>query len=320
MYFPYLRGKQYELIALRDMTELFGDSQLVSPIIEPVRSDYKALNSALYQLSENGFKSYLILNPKVGQLRGQEIKIDEVVQYSEAKDINSRWVIPAVILSNDTLKSDLDVLDRAVKSSNDFEAMVIHSEPVNVGELNQRLGAYSNLVHAFIDPPAIYLSHFADNKKVYISDGFRPAARNRDYGDSDPFSDLYMTYDSVHRCYGFGDFQTIGNSFSDSGGLAYAIALHVTYVDANRWGLMYCAHFVSDSNDAPVDHAGKFIEATGKLSNAVSTGSLPILETSAVKEFLELNSKRHYPGLGYIKKLSILHHLELITKSLRKSL
>lgn len=37
MYFPYLRGRQYELIAIRELIEKGKLSSFVVPIIEPVK-------------------------------------------------------------------------------------------------------------------------------------------------------------------------------------------------------------------------------------------------------------------------------------------
>lgn len=37
MYFPYLRGRQYELIAIRELVEKDRLSEKVVPIIEPVK-------------------------------------------------------------------------------------------------------------------------------------------------------------------------------------------------------------------------------------------------------------------------------------------
>ena len=49
MYFPYLRGKQFELIALRETTEILAEHSLkISPLIEPVKN-----SSTLKQLSKN---------------------------------------------------------------------------------------------------------------------------------------------------------------------------------------------------------------------------------------------------------------------------
>jgi hypothetical protein len=36
------------------------------------------------------------------------------------------------------------------------------------------------------------------------------------------------------------------------------------------------------------------------------------METSAVKEFRDLHAKGHFPGLGYVKKLSMNHHIETL--------
>jgi hypothetical protein len=35
-------------------------------------------------------------------------------------------------------------------------------------------------------------------------------------------------------------------------------------------------------------------------------------ESDAVEEFRWLHEKRHFPGLGYVKKLSMNHHIETL--------
>ena len=40
MYFPYLRGKQYELLALRDFAFESQCKEKVIPIIEPVKQQH----------------------------------------------------------------------------------------------------------------------------------------------------------------------------------------------------------------------------------------------------------------------------------------
>jgi hypothetical protein len=44
-----------------------------------------------------------------------------------------------------------------------------------------------------------------------------------------------------------------------------------------------------------------------------------ILETSAVKEFMDLHRQGHFPGLGHIKKLSMNHHIETLADYFRKT-
>ena len=74
-------------------------------------------------------------------------------------------------------------------------------------------------------------------------------------------------------------------------------------------------HFVSDSNDDISDPAGKFQEALSKL---VAWNEAKQLDTVAMKEFEDLYHREAYPGLGTVKKLSIMHHLELIGRYLDK--
>ena len=65
MYFPYLRGRQFELIALRELVEKGVLSSRITPIIEPVK-----LSSTLIKTIEtygaNSKQLAIITNPKVG--------------------------------------------------------------------------------------------------------------------------------------------------------------------------------------------------------------------------------------------------------------
>lgn len=75
-------------------------------------------------------------------------------------------------------------------------------------------------------------------------------------------------------------------------------------------------HFVSDSNDDIQNPAKKFYEAVHKLSIWVNENDIPI--TTGLSGFLEHYYNQTYPGLGSVKKLSLMHHLELVGKYLDK--
>jgi hypothetical protein len=111
---------------------------------------------------------------------------------------------------------------------------------------------------------------------------------------------------------GFGDFLIVGDVYSEGGGPAYAVAIHLTYIDADDDDVMYVYHFVSTTNDTPTDPAGKFGQALQKLIDKLDTGHSKLFETSAIKEFRDLHAKKHFPGLGYVKKLSMKHHIETL--------
>lgn len=61
MYYPYFRGKQFELIAIRESAELIARSGFV-PIIEPVRESLGGLNKTLEFLAEAGAGAIVVVN------------------------------------------------------------------------------------------------------------------------------------------------------------------------------------------------------------------------------------------------------------------
>jgi len=111
---------------------------------------------------------------------------------------------------------------------------------------------------------------------------------------------------------GFGDFLVVGDEFNEGGGPAYAVAIHLTYLDSDQDNVMQIYHFVSDSQDTPRDPAGKFAEALAKMISTLDQPDSKVLETDALREFRDLHDAGHFPGLGYIKKLSMNHHIETL--------
>ena len=79
MYFPYLRGRQFELIAIRDLASEDALEKIV-PIIEPVKESFNSLNLANKILFETGVKPFLIMNPQVREACGD---IEPYLKYIE---------------------------------------------------------------------------------------------------------------------------------------------------------------------------------------------------------------------------------------------
>lgn len=72
-------------------------------------------------------------------------------------------------------------------------------------------------------------------------------------------------------------------------------------------------HFVSDSNEDVADIGGKFSEAIDKLVIWCDQNNL---NTSAINVFRDLQQRGHFPGLGTLKKLSIMNHIELVINNI----
>lgn len=113
---------------------------------------------------------------------------------------------------------------------------------------------------------------------------------------------------------GFGDFLIVGDEFSVTGGPAYAVAIHLTCIDPEHDDVMLIHHFKSIRYETPTDPAGKFAEAVQKLVDEVNRPGTIIFRTKAVDEFNGLHLSGHFPGLGYVKKLSMNHHIETLAE------
>jgi hypothetical protein len=65
MYFPYFRGKQYELLTVRETAPVLAKSGFV-PIIEPVKQALAGLERSLDAVCEADGKAIVIVNPYHG--------------------------------------------------------------------------------------------------------------------------------------------------------------------------------------------------------------------------------------------------------------
>ena len=130
--------------------------------------------------------------------------------------------------------------------------------------------------------------------------------------DDEHFSEDHLYYQEDGYV-GFADYSVVGEEYNETGFAPYAVAIHIVYFDKDD--SLRVKHFVSDSNDDISDPAGKFQEALSKL---VAWNETKQLDTVAMKEFEDLYHREAYPGLGTVKKLSIMHHLEFIGRYLDK--
>lgn len=149
--------------------------------------------------------------------------------------------------------------------------------------------------------------------KVLFEDRFDKKDRNSDYQKND---DEFFTEDHLF-CYeegfkGFGDYSIIGKDYLEAGFAPYAVAIHVVYFAKDE--TLRVHHFVSDSNDDIQNPAKKFYEAVSKLAKWVEENNVFI--TAGLSTFLEHYRNQTYPGLGSVKKLSLMHHLELVGRYL----
>ncbi|GGH42614.1 MAG: hypothetical protein CMO82_14375 [Winogradskyella sp.] len=307
MYFPYVRGKQFELIALRDLCGLFPNDILkTSPVIEPVKSS-STLKSSLKELASKNVNFNVVINPRVGDLKNNRQVIIDVL----TENLNHYKNYQLAVIIDAFSSRQLDTLIPFIEGLNlDYNGVtLIHNAETtteNIELLSSSLNVVYNLIY-FSKTSRRYYREFEQNTRVSLDDYFKELSKNADYLDQESsFSEEYRYYQE-DGFVGFGDFITIGDNYSDSGFLPRAVAIHLSYIDGT--GKIKVKHFVSDSNGDTSDIGGKFAEALDKL---VAWCNQQNIHTRAVEIFRDLKQRGHFPGLGTLKKLSIMNHIELV--------
>ncbi len=313
MYYPFIRGKQFELVMLREMAPRIAEWSFV-PIIEPVKGNFPALKRAIDKLIENECRFILIANPSVGELKEDSSSLWDEIFNGPLQDYGN-YSAGLSLTANDSLETASDFFD-----AHEVPIAVIHcgfSDGKGLATLIRE--KHPNITdHVFVGPHSstLYRKHFKGVRRVLVEDGF-VSRNNREYPPSEPFSELYLTYSDM-SCDAFGDFLIVGSDYKDGGGPAYAIAIHLTYSDPDADNAIAIKHYVSVQVGTRKDPAGKFFEALTKLADDVQETASPIFQTTAVEEYLQLYEAKHFPGLGYVKKLSMQHHIELMAHLLNE--
>lgn len=306
MYFPYLRGRQFELIALRELVEKGVLSSRITPIIEPVKLS-STLVKTIEAYGENSKQLAIITNPKVGSFssdakeeKNQKLKESFSASLKENNNILYMYLLRA---SSKPEKFIAKHADNMGTICNDKDAISVYE--TNFSETDVKF----NLI-----PDESGFRRKVRKNRVLLADKFNKQERNNDYIeiDDEPFSEDHLYY-SEDGYVGFADYSVVGEEYNETGFAPYAVAIHIVYFDTDE--SLRIKHFVSDSNDDISDPAGKFQEALSKL---VEWNKEKQLDTVAMKEFEDLYRREAYPGLGTVKKLSIMHHLELIGRYLDK--
>ena len=304
MYFPYLRGRQYELIAIRELAEQGKMTPYVMPIIEPVNLT-STLSSTIKSCEDRNTPCAIILNPQVGALAGNSGGSKELLSLMSQKSN----VVKTIVAAEDSKKTYDALIEQGEDSS---RVMGIYLDRDYISDYEQ---VFDKKTCYNVVP---YDSAFRRirNKRVLISDRFNAVKkeRNKDYANKvdEFYSDDHLFYEEDGYI-GFSDYSIVGEEYQVTGFAPYAVAIHIVYFDEES--NLRIRHFVSDSNDDISDPGNKFYEAVTKL---VEWNKTMRLDTIGIKAFEKLQEEGAYPGLGVVKKLAIMHHLELMGKYLER--
>lgn len=302
MYFPYLRGKQFELIAIRELSD-YCSADLLRPIIEPVRKNLTPLIKTIKHLNTKKIIPIIIANPEVGDFKGGNTDvIDELKKYDDieyllcikVEDSRDAYGISIIEGLDEpyAIQVTCGIDKKILPHTNQAELTIVDSNDTSPLALKQL------------------------NNVILLGDFFKKKIRNSDYGSESPYSYLHVTYKDNLNVIGFSDFTVMSEEFIEGGGPAYVVTIHISYINNDKFDEMYVRHYSSFDNKSPTDPAGKFIDALTKLIADYDNKIVGFEDTHGIKDFKKLAEEKHFPGLGQVKKISIKHHIETLCKYL----
>ena len=191
------------------------------------------------------------------------------------------------------------------------DIMVMVSEVDNLSIYNKLVEEYNPQIAIIKSEGKIRRTVKID--KILLEDNFNKQKRNVDYKDNvdEFFSDTHLYYQE-DGYKGFADFSIIGDDEQKGGFAPMAVAIHIIYFDEEK--NLRVHHFVSDSNEDIKDTPNKYYEALIKLVNWQKERTEK--ETLGLKKLIDSFENQGYPGLGSVKKYTIMHHLELMNRYL----
>lgn len=309
MYYPYLRARQFELIALRELAAKRAIQSNAIPILEPIKKALNNLDLANKVFIENGQLTYLILNPLVGEVTG------DVENFSEyLSNLNPSGYLPAFHYTNNAT-----FINSTIAKNNFSDCLLVcYSSFTDDAALRQLCASQSVSRIMVLDPQKNRSldRYIRGLNKIYIrlDDLFEKQEKNANFLDisAHKFSEEHLYY-KEDGFQGFSDFTVIPSEYTDGGSTPRAVAIHLTYINPLEENQVWIRHFTSETNDSIANVQGKFAEAANKAINFCL--QLP-LDNDAISELKEYYNNNWYPGLGTVKKISIKNHLLIINSFL----
>jgi hypothetical protein len=228
MYYPFLRGRQFELIAIRELASENSTQGVIIPIIEPVKKSNSNLIIAERILRDNQQKAYLIINPLVGETIGDQYTILDFIA-----ELNSNVFLPAF-----HYRTNSEYIQRCIDQFNLRNCMLIGPNEISPDDEGfQALLLSDQITHITIEDPdrnrSLKRYIYGTGKQfIRLDDFFERQPRNSNFLDieSHRFSEKhsYFNQDGYH---GFSDYTSLPSEFFDGGSTPRAVVIHLTYMN-----------------------------------------------------------------------------------------
>lgn len=224
-YYPLIRGRQFDLLALREAVQQDQLSPQIIPVLEPVK-DLPALVSVAQAFRAAAHPLYIIQNPQVG-----DYGLLAAPRYVPTLD---QWCQPARYFDG-------------------------QPAPLLIAQTKAQVQTLPKKQLAMV-PNEARVRQLAHPQAIYLEDHTPTRERTEDYATVQ--REFYQYPLRALPDVGFADYPLAVQHFDPHGYPQRAIALHLLYPQGDS---LWLQHLVSVNNADYSDPAGKFFEALAPL-------------------------------------------------------
>ena len=212
MYFPYLRGRQYELLALRELVSSGLLSTNILPVVEPVKLS-STLSKTMEEFIRQGRKLAIICNPAVGSFNSDMSDAEKDINRQRFLDLlDNPYIVKSHIMKADSQAQILSWKDSKNVQAKDWLVICNNRDYVESYKC-----IFGEISPQYVLIPDEFRRKIR-RKKVLFEDKFEKCDRNSDYlkQPDEFFSEDHIFYDEEGYI-GFGDYSVIGKDYLEAG-------------------------------------------------------------------------------------------------------
>lgn len=283
MYYPYFRGKQFDLFALTTLVEQHRLSTQLFPIIEPVKNS-NALKKFIHVFQKENQPFYLVQNPQAG-----DFLTEDGLLYLNSLSLDKAMIVEQPI---ETVEQEPQLF------------VIGHSTPALDSDWQ------TNQTKVLVQKEFRLLQKIK-GAKIISQDPFTRLPKSSFYQEcaDEFFSDTHLTY-KKSGFVGFSDFSIDSRIYYEHSYPSKILSLHFVYFEGDH---LRIHHFLS-SEDLPTQK-DKFFELMNEV-NEWKTKLCGETVTLGIEVLLEAVSNDKFPGMGVMRKAAVMHHMELMSRYL----
>ncbi|WP_061775588.1 sce7725 family protein [Levilactobacillus senmaizukei] len=299
-YFPYFRGRQFDLLALKTVAQQRLLPPNIIPIIEPVR-DIPALPKTIAAFMDRHQPLAIIANPTVSDYGLTQQKLHDW----------SPWKADPALIVGHILSPTLVAEDLMAQPG---QQTLLVARQYDELVAAKQTGLLTTPTHLLV-PPEARIRQLLDRPTIQLFDHAWFPEHDRTYADLPDalFSDDWVAGTGPYS--GYSDYGIGGGHYSEHGYPARAVTIHLTYFHGSQ---LRIHRFVSDDHVDFKHPKEKFFQAIAKLAAWLPTQDAAV-QTPAAQQLASYQATQHFPGLGVIKRLSIIHHLQVMANYFKQN-